>query len=252
MRALSKLKKYQRISLELSPAVRVIMSVAISITCLFLENAWALGLLFAASAIYLLVEVKAALILKVYLLIAVMAALALLFILIIYQVMPAMQNSGRGMNIMAPFQRLAIMVNMVLAMAMNTSLAGLANTLNGIYLPGIIRLPLIVLIRFIPTFFNDMEQLREAIKIRFRGRGGLLFWIKRPALWSRIMFLPLVVRVIRSGDELAIASELKGLNAKTKFSDGGLRIACRDIMALGGLLLLIGFSLALQYWIQHA
>jgi energy-coupling factor transport system permease protein len=89
-------------------------------------------------------------------------------------------------------------------------------------LPGLLRLPLIVTIRFIPTILNDLVQLREAVGIRFRGRKGFLFWLRRPVTWWRVFFQPLIVRLIRSADELAMAAELKGLEPDTDF--GGIPV----------------------------
>lgn len=238
--------------LPLSSGARIIMTAAASIICLYLSNTWALGFLFIVSAVYLALEVKIGFIIKAYLLLALMCCLAALSVFALYKLIPEMAASSRNINVLAPFERMGIMVNMVLAMAMNTSLSGLTKTLSAAYVPGVIRIPLIVMIRFVPTFFNDIQQLREAVRLRFRGRGGLLFWLARPLLWCRIFFMPLVVRLIRSGDELAVASELKGLSPKTKLGGAGFSLKSADIMAFSCLALFSFCSIFIQLVMKNA
>lgn len=252
MSAWNKFQRYKRLNLDLSAGTRIGMTVSVSLVCLYLAHTLPLGLLFVVSAMYLCLEVKFGLVWKVYALLAVLAVIAALCLMVLFQLFPAMGASGRNMGMAAPFLRLGVMVNMVLAMGMNTSLTGLTNTLSKAYLPGFLKLPLIILIRFVPTFFCDMQQLREAVRIRFRGQGGFGFWLRHPVLWSRILFMPLIVRLIRSGDELAVAAELKGLNTKTRFSEEPVRITRTDWLALGLLVIVLALSVALYEVLKHA
>ena len=261
--AWNKFKSYKRFNLNLSAGTRIIMTFVLSLVCLYLSSQWALGLLFIGSVFYLCAEVKFSLVWKIYVLLAVFAGIAILFLLLIFQIMPmgggggSMGGHGGGgmrqsISIGAPFLRMAVMINMVLAMGMNTSLTGLTNTLSKAYLPGFLKLPLIILVRFVPTFFSDMQQLREAVRIRFRGQGGFWFWVRHPVLWSRILFMPLVVRLIRSGDELAVASELKGLSTKTRFTEERVRITRSDWTALALLVIMAAAAIAVQRIVLHA
>lgn len=252
MSAWNKFQRYKRLSLDLSAGTRIGMTVSVSLVCLYLAHTLPLWLLFAASAAYLCLEVKFGLVWKVYALLAVLAVIAALCLMVLFHIFPAMEASGRNMGVAAPFLRLGIMVNMVLAMGMNTSLTGLTNTLSKACLPGFIKLPLIILVRFVPTFFCDMQQLREAVRIRFRGQGGFRFWLRHPVLWSRILFMPLIVRLIRSGDELAVAAELKGLSTKTRFSEEPVRITRTDGLALGVLVIVLAAAVVLYEVLKHA
>lgn len=261
---LGRIAQYKRNNLNLSAGIRIVMTVAVSFLCLYLSNYWALGVVFLVSAAYLAAEVKLSLIWKVYLLLAVFAGIAILFLLLLFQIFPLIGISGGGgghggsmggmsaakqsLSIIAPFLRMAVMLNMVLAMGMNTSLTGLTNTLNRAYLPGFLKLPLIVLVRFVPTFFSDIRQLREAVRIRFRGQSNFWFWLRHPVLWSRILCMPLVVRLIRSGDELAVASELKGLSTKTRFGETGFAPTKNDCKAITILVLTCAVALGVQYY----
>ena len=60
----------------------------------------------------------------------------------------------------------------------------------------------------------------------------------------------LVIRLIRSGDELAIASELKGLTTKTSFGKTGFHFRQTDSVAIFLLLLLSASSIGLQFMLK--
>lgn len=259
----NKFKSYRRFNLHLSAGTRIIMTTVLSLICLYLSNQLALGLLFVCSAVYLCIEVKFSLVWKIYVLLAIFAVIAILFLLLLFQIFPAIGSNSmaghggtesmrRSISIAAPFLRMAVMINMVLAMGMNTSLTGLTNTLSKACLPGFLKLPLIILVRFVPTFFTDIQQLREAVRIRFRGQGGFWFWLRRPVLWSRILFMPLIVRLIRSGDELAVASELKGLSSKTRFTEERVQVTYYERLALELLVLVVVAAVLVQRIVPHA
>lgn len=66
------------------------------------------------------------------------------------------------------------------------------------------------------------------------------------------MFMPLVVRLIRSGDELAVASELKGLSTKTRFGETGFAFTKNDLRALSILVIVCAAAIGLQYMVTYA
>jgi energy-coupling factor transport system permease protein len=125
-----------------------------------------------------------------------------------------------------------VSINTIIPLAINARLSGMVHSLNRLKVPGILKLPLLITIRFIPTFINDLKQLRVATRVRFRGRGGFFFWLTRPLLWWRVFFMPLVVRLIRSADELALAAELKGLSVKTDFGREALSLSRADRLVM--------------------
>jgi energy-coupling factor transport system permease protein len=190
--------------------------VVASISSLVLSEPQALAVLVSFSALYAVAETKPKTLLIAYLFMAVMCSIALFFVWVLGFVFPLMRSSALSMAI-SPFMRLAVTMNAMLPLALNSRLTDLAMALGRLRLPGLIRLPLMVTIRFIPTILNDMIQLREAVGIRFRGRKGFLFWLRHPITWWRVFFQPLIVRLIRSADELAMAAELKGLEPNTDF-----------------------------------
>ncbi|MDR0355314.1 MAG: energy-coupling factor transporter transmembrane protein EcfT [Deltaproteobacteria bacterium] len=219
MPALSRIDRFRGGGrLKLRPETRLLLTVVASVSSLALSDVKALGLLLCFSLLYAALECRPKTVLIAYLFMGAMCGLALFFVWVLGFVFSAMREAPLSLAI-APFQRLGVSLNVILPLALNARLTDLAMALGRLRLPGVLRLPLMVTIRFIPTILNDLTQLREAVAIRFRGRRGLLFWLGRPLTWWRTFFQPLVVRLIRSADELAMAAELKGLEPSTEFSD---------------------------------
>jgi energy-coupling factor transport system permease protein len=208
-----------------------------------------LAVLVFASAIYLCLEAKLKTIVIVYIIFAIMCAIALLFVHLLGFVFQGMRTQSSFMAV-TPFMRLMISINTIIPIAINARLSDMVHSLNRLKLPGLIKLPLLITIRFIPTFIHDLMQLSVAIRIRFRGKGGFFFWIIRPLLWWRVFFMPLVVRLIRSADELALASELKGLSAETDFGSEKLKITYTDRLVI--LLSLFSIMSATLAWVYYA
>ena len=244
MPALSRLNS-RREGLPLRPEVRLGLTLAASVAALIMNNPAAMASIFIASAIYLVLQVRLKTIAIAYLFFSAMAALALSCVYLLGFVFTAMKNAPASAAIL-PFARLGISINMILPLALYASLSGLLATMNRIWLPGVIKLPLVITIRFIPSFLNDLMQLRQAVQLKFRGRSGLLFWLRRPLLWWRVFFLPLVIRLIRSADELAVSAELKGLSAKTDFGRTKLELKLADRFTLLAWTVVLTLAVVLQ------
>ena len=239
MRALFKTEAPALDRLRLAPETRLGLTLTTSVAALIVNAHGAVICLLTASLIYLLLQVRLKVILQVYFGLSLMAGIAVGCACLMGFVFPAMRTVSLDAALI-PFARLGIAVNMVLPLSLHTRLSDLVNTLNRLRMPGVLKLPLLVIVRFIPTFLNDLSQLRQVVRLRFRGRGGLRFWGVHPLLWWRGFFMPLVVRLIRSADELAVAAELKGLSAETDFGRPPLsfRFADRAAMVIGVLTLL--------------
>jgi energy-coupling factor transport system permease protein len=113
-------------------------------------------------------------------------------------------------RLMVPFLRTTVMVNVALALALSTRTQSFLSTFKALRLPFPIYVPLAVMIRFIPTFIEDIRQIRECARTRGH-RITPVFIIRRPVLFVRLLLMPLLFRSLRSSDELGIAAELKGL-----------------------------------------
>ena len=143
-----------------------------------------------------------------------MAGMAALFTFGISSLMPSMPFSFKGLAV--PFLRGAVMLNVVLPLALTSRIQALLTALKSLRLPFCIYIPGAVMIRFIPTFMNDIRQVAETLKIRgYRLGFGEMF--RHPLMMLRLMFTPLLFRSLRTSEELGIAAELKGLEAGGRF-----------------------------------
>ena len=70
------------------------------------------------------------------------------------------------------------------------------------------------MVRFIPEFINDVKLIRESLKIKGFS-PGIGFVTCHPLLVVRLLVVPLTIRALRSADTLAVAAELKGMDAGT-------------------------------------
>jgi energy-coupling factor transport system permease protein len=232
MRALSGIDHFRGPGrLALRAETRLLLMAIASVASLVLSEPRALALLLAFSLIYAALESKAKTIAIAYVFMTIMCSIALFCVWLMGFIFPLMRDTPAAMAI-SPFFRLGVTMNAILPLALNSRLTDLAMALGRLRLPGIIRLPLMVTIRFIPTILNDMIQLREAVGIRFRGRKGFFFWLRHPFTWWRVFFQPLIVRLIRSADELAMAAELKGLEPNTDFGGTPQPFSGRDRLTM--------------------
>lgn len=119
-------------------------------------------------------------------------------------------------SLVVPFLRSAVMLNVVLPLALASRIQALLTALKGLRLPFCVYLPGAVMIRFIPTFMNDVRQVAETLKIRGCSLGpGEMF--RHPLMMLRLLLAPLLFRSLRTSEELGIAAELKGLEACGRF-----------------------------------
>ena len=58
------------------------------------------------------------------------------------------------------------MMNVVMVLALTTRVEDLLGTLERLHLPFVVFLPAVVMLRFIPTFTNDIRQVWETLRIR--------------------------------------------------------------------------------------
>ena len=108
------------------------------------------------------------------------------------------------------------MLNVILPLALTCRVQALLTALKGLHLPFCIYIPGAVMIRFIPTFMNDVRQVAETLKIRgYRLGPGEMF--RHPLMMLRLLFTSLLFRSLCTSEELGIAAELKGLEAGSRF-----------------------------------
>lgn len=74
-----------------------------------------------------------------------------------------------------------------------------------------IVIPLSVIFRFFPTIAEESHAISDAMKMR-----GIRFGGKHPALMIEYRLIPLMVSVVKIGDELSAAALTRGLGAPEK------------------------------------
>lgn len=194
--------------------VKMMITALASVMTVAISSLYAQCFLFAVSFLYLLMIRRPKLILVSYFLFLIMMAIACGFGLVLAHFLPMM---GKGMELKSlavPFMRAFTMLNVVLPLAFTGRLQQILNSLQKLKLPFVIYLPAAVIVRFIPTFTNDIKQIWESLKIRGYRINPWTMTI-HPFQTTRLLFTPLLIRALKTGDELGIAAELKGLNANT-------------------------------------
>ena len=165
--------------------------------------------LFLFTLAYVLMLGRPKLVALLYILMALMMALAAGYGLLIEVWAPGLGGISIK-SLVIPFLRGLSMMNVVMVLALTTRVEDLLAVLERMKLPFVVFLPAVVMLRFIPTFTNDMRQIWETLKIRGWPMGPVML-TTRPILSARLMFAPILFRALKSSETLGIAAELKGI-----------------------------------------
>ena len=196
--------------------VRAKMAVTLlaSVVTIVISSLEGQTVLFVASLLYALSVRRFKALAVAYLFVGLMMGLATLCTWGLSGMFRAVPFTFKG--IAAPFLRGLVMLDVILPLALTSRVQDLLTALKGLRLPFCIYLPGAVMIRFIPTFMNDIKQIAETLKIRgYNLSFGEMF--RHPLLMLRLIFAPLWFRALRASEELGMAAELKGLDAKSRF-----------------------------------
>ena len=226
--------------------VKVLMTISVIIGALLLSDALLLGVLFLITLIYALYMPRKKILLISYIFMTLVMGLSLCFVYGAGYFYPKAREYIELGNLLAPFLRSGAAMNMVLAMTFTIKIQDMLKTLKGFKLPYVIYLPAAVMIRFIPSFTDDIRQIIETMKI-----SGFEFSIKsvftNPSLMIRSCFLPLVYMSLRTADDLGISAELKGvgIGSSTKFK--GQKLTRNDYLLLSFTLFLLISLIVIQF-----
>lgn len=229
---------------DLDARTKMFVGVASSLSVIFMNTPQSLGFLAVVSTLYLLVLRRFALVAVCYVFILLVAATAFGFMLLMHEIWPRMAPPELG-RFGIPFLRLLILANVVLALALSSRIQAVLAALRGLRLPVWLFVPTAVMIRFIPSFIKDIKEIRETMKTRGYGSGPIAL-ISRPILTTRLLFMPLVIRALRTSDELGVAAELKGVGSRASATcHRPQRFSARDLaMALCAVgMLAVAFAL---------
>ena len=140
---------------------------------------------------------------------------------------------------------------LLLPLALSSRVQYLLDALRGLRLPFCIYLPAAVIIRFIPTFINDVKQVTESLKLRGYKLNPWTMTC-HPILSLRLLFTPLLFRSLRTSEDLGVAAELKGLGMGEKLTPYRTNAwTRRDSLLLVAALLVVAAALACQYMLNN-
>ncbi|NLI72502.1 MAG: energy-coupling factor transporter transmembrane protein EcfT [Bacteroidales bacterium] len=147
------------------------------------------------------------------------------FILIFGLIMAGLTiiNGNKSDVLYAFYRVLALGLASILSISIKP--INLVRAFNQLNIPRWISLGLLIVIRFIQIFREEMRQIRQAITLR-----GIRF-IETPILWGRAFFIPLIIRVLSISEGLAISLETRGFS--TEVDGSSFEIICfkrRDLV----------------------
>lgn len=178
-------------------------------------------ILFAATLVYALLIERPKLLAALYLLMAVMMSVTAGCGLAIEHWFPGFGGLSIK-SLVIPFLRGLSMMNAVMVLALTTRVEDLLATLERMHLPFCLFLPTAVMLRFIPTFADDIRQVWETLKIKGWPLGPAMLTLQ-PLLSARLILAPILFRALKSSETLGVASELKGLGAAKRTMRTDLR-----------------------------
>ncbi len=224
---------------------KLFLCVLCSLSAIILNSLQALGLLLAASVLYVASSRNIKKILLTYLAVSVMLGISVLFVLLLRLVWPELAKL-EFKQFLTPFMRIVLMTNVVLGLALSSRIQSLLTALKSLRLPCVVYIPASVMIRFIPSFLNDARQVMQALKIRgYPLTPGAMFL--HPVRSLRVLFVPLVFRALRSSDDLAMAAELKGVGSSGSIVPHRRHtLGRRDWIVFGLAIVLVGLAFAVQ------
>ena len=229
--------------------VRTKMFIAVSaaVMTVAISSLYAQLLLFGSSFLYLLLLNKPKLVMVSYLICIFMMSLAALFGYGLAILIPEMGKSMSFSTMLVPFLRGITMMNVVLPLAFAGRLQELLSGLQKLRLPFVVYLPSAVIIRFIPTFANDVRQIWESLKIRGYRINPWTCTI-HPLRTTRLLFTPLLFRILKTGDDLGIAAELKGLSSQSRNGAKCSKFSSPDYLSVSLLVLVFIGAAVLQFY----
>ncbi len=203
--------KTKSVLTEIDAGTKLLVTVATAVAALAASGLVGQLVLFAATLVYVLLLRRPVLLGVLYAAMAVMMGFAFLCALGLAQLVPSMGGLSVK-SLVIPFLRGLSMMNVVMALALSSRVEDLMATLERMHLPFCLFLPSVVMIRFIPTFTNDIRQIWETLKIRGWPMGPWMLTAS-PFLSARLLFVPVLFRALKSSETLGIAAELKGLGS---------------------------------------
>ena len=102
-------------------------------------------------------------------------------------------------------------IPMMLYIIKSTTASECITALGRMHIGRQITIPLSVLFRFIPTMQEESAAIKDAMRMREVQFGTKKFW-QNPAALIEYRFIPLMISVVKIGDDLSAAALTRGLD----------------------------------------
>ncbi len=234
----------------LDARTKLVVTVAATILTAASSGMVAQLVIFAVTLIYALLLKRPELVAVLYGLMAVMMAAAVLCAMGLGVWFPGLGGLN-AKSLFIPFLRGLSMMNVVMALALTTRVEDLLLTLERMRLPFCIFLPTAVMLRFIPTFANDIKQVWETLRIKGWPLGPAMITL-HPILSARLILAPILFRALKSSETLGVAAELKGMGARERSIRSDFKtLGTFDITVLTTVILTIAAVISCEIWLSH-
>ncbi|MEM4447310.1 MAG: energy-coupling factor transporter transmembrane component T [Nitrososphaerota archaeon] len=122
---------------------------------------------------------------------------------------------GSALEFAKFFVRVFAVMNAGLFFAFTTSPNKFSRGLEKLKVPRSVSFTLTLTIRFIPVFLKEAEEVLSSLKVR-GVKLGIRGFIKNPKVVLRSLTIPLIVRMVKTSDDLASALESRGFGSPAK------------------------------------
>jgi energy-coupling factor transport system permease protein len=106
--------------------------------------------------------------------------------------------------------RFAIL-GLCIVFSLNINPTDLSRSLNQLHCPRKVSLAILITYRFIPVLKSEISKITEAMKVR-----GVKFHWWNPLQYYRVLFLPMIIRIINISDTLALSIETRGFSIENQ------------------------------------
>lgn len=226
---------------QLDVRTKILISLLASVTVIFLKSPFSLLFFTTVTGLYVLELGRVRVVGVCYLAICLMWVVSIGFMHLMHRISPVIPVTD-PVNMLVPFLRTMIMINTVLALALSSRVQMLLSSLKSLRLPIWLYIPAVVMIRFVPTFIKDVQQIHETMRIR-GYRLHPWFLVRHPLVSVRLLVAPILFRALRSADDLGVAAELKGVRPGcTMVNCKPQRFGRRDALAavITGVVFIVG------------
>lgn len=129
------------------------------------------------------------------------------------------------------FMRILVIVLAAATMFATTETTALVTALRAMRLPQELVIAVAVMLRFIPSFQQDVQSIAQGMRTRAVGVTPLRL-VRHPALVYEGFVVPLIMRALMTSTELAASAETRGINCPCqKTSYLVVRFTARDLVA---------------------